>query len=204
MVARNTKLYGMTLALVLSAIMIFSLSNGFILSSSSTDETTDGSLEKVGIVYVAVLRGEGSRYGVGYEVIAIDEHNIVVNQGLNATRDLIGQGSTFGAFDIIALANGTAATADSVDASNEWTANGLSRVQGNYNTITGSAGNWTISTTFTSTTIADLRVNQTCLVNQTTIAGDTLFACVNFNQVTLDGTAGDTVFINWTNFVTSG
>ncbi len=165
--------------------------------------------EKTGIVHVAVQRGEGSIYGEGYEDLGYFS-NLVVDSGLNATRDILGQGTIFGAFDIIGLGNSSNSTSASPVVSSdttliaEYTSNGLTRTASTYATLSNSEGNWSIYNTFTSSGISGLATNKTCLFNQTTVAGSTMFACVTFTDVTLDGTAGDTLLINWTSFVTSG
>lgn len=201
---KNKKAYG-----ILSVFLITLFGFAMFTMGGSGEDTADvsagGTLEKIGYVNIGVLRGEGSIYGTGYEDHGVWT-NIVVDEGLNAARDIFGQGISFGAFDVVVLANGDPATAVNTTIPQEYaSADGLNRTVGTYASNPSSAGNWSISTTFTSAGASSaIIINKTCLVNQTVIAGDTMFACVNFAPITLDGTAGDTVFINWTNTQLSG
>lgn len=205
---KNKLIYLLPIALVMFSIFgVYTLSFSFYSSPDSpisdVSDDLNSNSKMVRIVCIGVQRGDGSIYGTGYFDNGCVE-NIVVNVGLNATRDLLALGTVFGPFDVISLSNGTAAVAGDTSAPDEWAANGLSRKVGDVVILKGSAGNWTVSTTFTSTTITGINVNKTCLFNQTTVAGSAMFSCVNFPEVTLDGTAGDTLFINGTYYVTSG
>ena len=196
-------MYGF-IPIILSIVIVF-ISGYFISDYNQDSSNIQDGLKKVGIVEITVFDGKTGEIK-SKEVV----HNLAVNMGLNATRDILGQGTQFGAFNVIALGNASNATSAAAPAagdtilSGEYLANGLSRAVGTYATLGASAGNWSIYKTFTSSGISGLTTNKTCLFNQTTVAGSTMLACVRFTDVTLDGTSSDTLLINWTNFVTSG
>lgn len=85
----------------------------------------------------------------------------------------------------------------------EYISNGLARQAGNWSVTNGglldASGNWSISATFTSSGVSGLQVNGTGLFNSTISSerNGTMLAVNKFNQVSLDGTAGDTLTVTW-------
>lgn len=202
---------GALLAIPFSLILLILFLNSTLFLVPVNSAPTPTPISKYGKVCISTTGNFDGRSTIphsGINELVNCEDNLVVNQGLNATRDIIGQGTRFGAFDFIGLCNATAGcstpAANDVNLENEYTTNGLTRAQGTYTTLQISAGNWSIYNTFTSSGVANLQTNKTCLFNQSSSTGDTMFACNTFSLVTLDGTAGDTLTVNWTNFVTSG
>ena len=203
-------IYGMIPLFLLVILGSFAFSFAPSIDSSNSVEN---SMERRGVVCVTTtgdFKGRETTPHVGFNEFVGCNDNLVVDQGLNATRDILGQGTIFGAFDVIGLCNSTststcgAPVAGDSDIENEYTANGLSRAAGTYGEIALSAGNWTLFNTFTATGVPGIQTNKTCITNSTTVGNDMLLACNTFTEVTLDGTAGDQLTINWTNTVTSG
>lgn len=150
--------------------------------------------------------------------------NNVTFIGLNLTRDFLSSFSTTGSkgnFTYIALCNATAGCGGSansgagmgftngsnagggVNSANvkEFVGNGLIRQAATYTLLPNFAGNYSLFTTFTSSGVAGLQINATGLFNQSTIQtgwNGTMFAVNTFSDVTLDGTAGDQLTVNWT------
>ncbi len=208
-------MFGINLFLVLFiAILIFS----FTPAVSVAPTESDGGLRYDGVVCVKVIRGEGSRYGEGVEDVGCT-HNNITFIGLNLTRDFLTAFRTTtstGNFTTISLCNATgggcSAFANQGNAGQGWNngsgaqkdeydVNGLSRQIGTFTILPNNNGNVSIFTTFTSSGIAGLEVNASALFNQTAIASGwngTMLAVDRFTQVTLDGSAGDQLTVNWT------
>ena len=216
----NKKRYlmiGIPLLVLVIPVFIFSFHSfglffGQVISGSEDSNT--GGIRYDGVVCVTKIDGRtGEKTDLGCN------HNNITFTGINLTRDFLtsfGTTSSKGNFTTIALCNATgggcSATANQGAAGQGWNngsgsqkdeydANGLSRQIGTFTILPNNNGNVSIFTTFTSSGIAGLEVNSSALFNQTAIANGwngTMFAVDRFNQVTLDGTAGDQLTINWT------
>lgn len=183
--------------LSLVPLFVFALLGVFAFSMMPSSSTSSGD----GIMYnsnvcTSVLRAsDGTQESLGCS------HNLVTDAGLNAVRDILGQGTQFGAFDYIGLCNATAAcaapAAGDTTLENEFGSAGLSRAQGTYGTL--GTGNWSIYKTFTATADS-LETNKTGIFNQS--SGGTLLAENTFTLVTLQ--TNDQLTVNWTIYVTSG
>ena len=190
----------------------FSLSSSELVSDSGNSNTEGIRYDGVVCVYKTDgITGEKTDLGCN--------HNNITFTGINLTRNFLtslGTTSSGGNFTTIAICNATgggcSATANQGAAGQGWNngsgsqkdeydVNGLSRQIGTFTILPNNNGNVSIFTTFTSSGIAGLEVNSSALFNQTAIASGwngTMFAVDRFNQVTLDGTAGDQLTVNWT------
>ena len=192
---KHYAMFGMvTLCLVLLGM--------FISPSTPTDvPPTDASSV---ISYEASVCTTHTRDGV--ELMSECSHNLFTDSGRNATRDILGTSVNLSAFNYIALCNMTASAesppcleprVNDTELEGEYSAGGLSRALSTYTELSATAGNWTISTTFTATA-DDLTTNTTGLFNDSALG--ILFAENTFTTVTLQ--TDDQLTINWTIQVT--
>jgi hypothetical protein len=125
-------------------------------------------------------------------------HNMMMNAGLNWTRDLIGNASAAGPMAVIALGNGSTAETNTLTSlPSNITECGLQNATGAY-AIVGT-GNWSISKTFTSSCNNEI-VNTTALFNSSS-SPNAMFAGKNFSSsVTLQ--SGDQLSVTWYIWVT--
>lgn len=177
---------GMFVALLLSITLILGINNG------NSDDSIANSIDYRSSVCTSVER-DG-------EIISKEcSPNLITNDGKDAVRDILGQGSSTAAFDYIALCNADtgcgAADAASSTLENEYTGGtGLGRAQGTFTSL--GTGNWSIVKTFKATADNQL-TNKTGLFNAT--SDGTLLAENTFSLVTLQ--TDDEVTINWTIWV---
>ena len=172
----------LSIALVMISILsIFALSSSF--SIPSTNSQSSDSINYKGSVCVW-KNGE----------LVDCNHNLLYDLGKNITRDILGNAAT-GTPRTISVCNASAGCgtpiATAIEPYNAYNNCGLSNITGTYNTLNNAPGNWTISTTFTST-CNDVLLNSTRLQN----ASSSPFAGNTFTLVTLHN--GDQVTINWT------
>lgn len=134
----------------------------------------------------------------GTKLPAYCGQNTYTNAGMNATRDLLGAGSGSAGFKYIALGNGTAPSVTDTSLNSEITSgqnSGLARALGTYTPLNQN-GNWTISSTFTSSINAQV-VNTTALFNAS--SGGAELAGFSFTSATLQTNDQITVNISiWT------
>ena len=212
-----------SLVLLLTAILSFNSflpNNPTIINSSPSAETSGITYD--GVVCVTKIDGK-----TGIKEESQCSHNNITFIGLNLTRDFLGAFRTTtsnGNFTTIALCNASAGCGASQNIgvgmsfangtngggglnspyNKEFNVSGLSRQAGTFTLLPNVAGNYSLFTTFTSSGVAGLQVNATALFNQTAILAGwngTMFAVNMFNDVTLDGTAGDQLTVNWTIFI---
>jgi len=125
-------------------------------------------------------------------------HNLLYNTGKNLIRTYLGDtGGGTDEIDQIEMCDSSIGCGDpQADASetyNAYATCGLSQITGDYNALE-EAGNWTISTTFTST-CDNTKTNMTRLKN----TAGTNFAGVRFTDVILQ--TDDQLLVNWTLWV---
>ena len=106
-----------------------------------------------------------------------------------------------GAWDIIAIGEGTTAPADTdVILQTEYTADGLDRAVATTKTWTNGTGATTtkivLKNTFTSTSGSTESITESGLFNSTTVAGSGMLAHQTFTAVSL--TSGDSITVTWT------
>ena len=208
---------GIPLLILVIPILIFSLYTLNLSSSQlilNPENSNTGGIRYDGVVCVYKTDGKtGEKTDLGCS------HNNITFTGINLTRDFLTAFRTTtssGNFTTIAVCNATgggcSAYANQGAAGQGWNngsgsqkdeydSNGLSRQIGTFTILPNNNGNVSIFTTFTSSGVAGLEVNASALFNQTAIASGwngTMLAVDRFNQVTLDGTAGDQLTINWT------
>lgn len=188
---------------VLALIVITAYFAFGAVTPASTPANTDGSIQYGSHVCVSKIDGETNER-TDYPCT----HNLVVDSGLNAIRDILRGNSAVGNvnFTFIALGNSSNATSAAAPAvgdiilSAEYSGpNGLNRTSGSVASL--GTGNWTVWNEFTSA-VSTVTTNKTCLFNQST--GGTMLACNNFPETSLQGASGDKLLINWTISITSG
>ena len=173
--------------------------------------TLDSFTEKVGlngwitVTTTGDFEGRSSLPHQGItEIVVYNKHNILYHEGQNMTRDCLAIGSC-GAITTIALCNSTAVRNcttdptknDSVDFFTEPVAgtgltSGVGTVVVRFGANEDSDGNWSVSKTFTSTSVATVKINATRLQNATPFN----FSGASFTQVLLEN--NDQLTINWT------
>ena len=206
-------------------IAVYSIFNSPVFSTTlavADAPSVKTSVSYDGVVCITKIHGKtGMKEEIGCE------HNNITYIGLNLTRDFLGAFRTTtsnGNFTIIALCNATAGCGSSQNVgvgmgftngtnagggtespnNKEYISNGLTRQVGTFTLLPNVAGNYSLFTTFTSSGVANLQLNATALFNQTAIASGwngTMFAVNKFNDVTLDGTSGEQLTVNWTVFI---
>ena len=137
------------------------------------------------------------------ELVGIN-HNLLTDAGAEAIEQILGQGTSYSAYNYIALddassGGGTPASGDTTLES-EYTNSGLSRASGTYGSLAGN-GNYSIYHTFTSSA-NDKTTNVTGLFNQSTVAGSGMLAINSFTLVTLQ--SADQLCVNWTISIKDG
>ncbi|MEK6879287.1 MAG: hypothetical protein AABY22_06735, partial [Nanoarchaeota archaeon] len=86
-------------------LSIVFISGYFIAPNSDSSSVISEGIKRTGIVEVTVFDGKTG------EIKSFERvHNLVVDAGLNATRDILGQGTSFGAFSVISVGNASNAT----------------------------------------------------------------------------------------------
>jgi hypothetical protein len=136
---------------------------------------------------------------VNDEQIGDCTHNLMMNSGLNWTRDAIGNAGTSSSMKYIAVGNTSTAETEQTSLAGEVTGCGLDRAVGTYAVV--GTGNWSVTKEFTSS-CNSLVVNTTSLFNTTYGgAGQTIFAGKNFSSsVTLQ--SSDKLNVTWYVWVT--
>lgn len=176
------------LGILAVTIVLFNLIAFIPTESSSTATNT---FTKGSSITIEVIR-EG-------KVIDREEsHNVFYNIGANNTRDILGNGASYGAFNNISLCNASAGcttpAAAASETFNQYSSCGLSPAAGTYATVVSSNGNWTINKVFTAT-CDNILTNTTRLMNST----GGLFAGAAFTIVTLQ--TNDQLNLTWNNWV---
>lgn len=184
---------GLTFGIVLVlGLMVFVNSLGVVIPGS---ENKAQSIEYHSMVCKQITRANGA--------IENSEcsHNQLFNLGANATRDILGAGSSYGAMSNISLCNSTAGasvgcaapTAAASEAFNVAIGCGLDPAAGSYST-NPTVGNWTISKTFTSSCNAQT-------LNVTRIGNATAYFAGNSFSTPVTLQANDQITVNWTIWV---
>jgi hypothetical protein len=179
MIKRGQKIFGFI------AVALIALSLGYIIAlEPQTSSTSSDTFQYDGYVCV-------SKNG---ELIECS-HNLLYNNGMNITRNLLGVGGNYGGVLNISLCNATAGCGTPVvgatETFNTYVNCGLHSQQGTYAVLQNAPGNWSVSKTFTSS-CNSIEVNSTRLANET----GSLFASNTFTLVTLQ--TNDQLTINWT------
>lgn len=149
-----------------------------ILSSSLINYDSD--------VCITVDRADGTQQTIECQ----DNPNFFTAAGRNAIMDKVGVGSSSAAFSQIALCNISTGLGTAVQQC--YTSGGLSNATGTFLKVSD-PGNWSISSSFTSTSDGQT-VNGTALLNGSS-TGAVFFANNSFTQVTLN--TNDAITIRW-------
>jgi len=175
-------------ALLIAVIGVFAFS---MMAAPGMDNPDSISIEYNSNVCKTVTRADGT-------VEATEcNHNLLYDTGKELIELYLGNGSS-GNADWIGLCNATSACGEPVaDSSEAYTAltGGLSRTQGEYSSVDGSDGNWTISNKFTAT--GSVSTNVTHLETSAGVE----FAGNSFTLVSLEN--DDELSIEWNIWVSA-
>ena len=182
--------------ILIVGVFAFSLQN----SNSVPNNVEDSIGYKSNVQIFTTGDFEGRETPLGELEFVGESSNVLYHTGREGIEALIGGAGGADAFDWIEMCNATATgagcgvpIADSSEAYVAFADCGLSKIAGDYDTLAGN-GNWTISTTFTST-CDDVLTNATHLLND----ADDELAGNEFTLVSLQ--TSDTLLINWSVWV---
>lgn len=194
--------FGMLMVMSVLGLAVFGFS--MLISGGTSDgDSSSTSLVRYGS-NVCIYKNTWNGNGYDGNQLLECKHNVFYRNGQNMTRDLLGGGGNF--VREISLCNatqgnaavgcGTVTVDEDADTFPAYEAGcGLENASGAYTILNSfKSGNWTISSTFTST-CANRLINVTRLQN----ASDSPFAANSFTLVTLQ--SSDQLTVNWTVFV---
>ena len=144
--------------------------------------------------YVCTYYNKWNGHGYEQSQLVGCSHNVVYNNGINMTRDMLGYDANYSIRNIT-LCNASTTVGVPVAGGNEactvYAGCGMVSKEGTYGVIQTSGGNWTVYTTFTST-CSNAITNLTRLTNSSGSA----FSGNTFNLVNLS--SNDQLTVNWT------